>query len=251
MKLKNVELFNTEEITSYISKFTAKLEGREKKIETLNAEIARLDADIDKAIEKDILEENAQSKKELANLIARKENVIAILNIEIEKLVKIKEIMAEGLKVFISRASEQIQKDLKTYNDTVEKDLFKKLQEIRQEQEQLLLLLLSARKSVMKEVNAYNSLCNFANLPEYRNMISHESFHNNLYLPNRSFAEFGSPLLQCNYLPMLEDILVRSRTNANSVYNNNREEKEQLPPAQSIQDIDIEKFLSELIKDDH
>ena len=223
MKLKNVELFNIEEVTSYISKFTAKLEGIEKKINTLKADIARLDKDIDQAVEKDILEETAQSKKELANLIARKENVTALLNIEVEKLVKIKIIMAEGLKVFIPRASDQIKKDLKVYNDTVEKDLFKRLQEVRQEQEQLLLLLLSARKSVMKEVNVFNSLCNFANLPEYRNVMSNESFHNNLYLPNRNFAYYGSPLLQCNYLPMLEDILVRSKANANSVYNSNRE----------------------------
>lgn len=248
MKLKNIELFSITELTQYVEKFTDKLESSNNKINQLKQEVAKLGASIDSAIEKDILEETAQSKKELANVMARKENVTAQLNLELEKASKLKEIMEQGLHALIPVASDRLCNDLKVYIDTVERELYNHLHALKERQSELLLILQACHDLVNNELADFNEICNLANMPNYKRATGNDIFHLNMFMPNRAFAELGSPLLQLNFLPLIDDVLLRSRATANAIYNDNRADdmKQQLPPHKTLADVDIQKFLDEV-----
>lgn len=245
MKIGNKELFNVAEVNNYIGKFEDKLQESESKINQLKADIEKIDAELDKAMEADILEDSVNSRKALSNVQARKANIESQLDTEIKKVMKIKEIMTEGLSKLIPEASKQITEDLQTYNNTVEKEVYRQLAEIRQKQEELLLALQVAHNTVTLELFNFNELCHFADMEQYKKTASNEMFHNNLFMPHRSFPEYGSPLINCSNLPLIEDVLMRSRAEANAMYNCYRDEseKEQLPQAKELKDIDLEKFL--------
>ncbi|OAA91472.1 hypothetical protein [Clostridium ljungdahlii] len=247
MRVGNKGLFNIAEVNNYIGKFEDKLQQSNNRISALQSDIEKIDAELDKAMEADILEDSASSRKILSNLQARKANLESQLDTEVKKVIKIKEIMTEGLSRLIPEASKQIQADLQTYNDCVEKEIYRQLMEVRQKQEELLLTLQVAHNTVINEIFKYDEICNFAGMEQYKRSLSNQSFHNNLFMPHRSFSEYGSPLINCSNLPLIEDVLMRSRAESNAVYNTDRErmglEKEQLPQAKTFKDIDIEKFL--------
>ncbi|AKA72053.1 hypothetical protein [Clostridium scatologenes] len=253
MRISNKELFNIGEINNYIGKFEDKLQESNNKITQLKSDIANIETEIDKAFEQDILEGSTASKKELSNIQARKVNIEAQLDIEVKKALKIKDIMAVGLQKLIPEASNQIQADLQTYHNTVEKEIYRQLMEVRQKQEELLLGLQLAHNTVINELFSYDEICNTFGLEQYKKTASNEMFHNNLFMPHRSFPEYGSPLINCNYLPGIEDRLMRARAEVNAKYNIDRErmglEEEQLPQAKTLQDIDLDKFLKELKSD--
>ncbi|WP_411682419.1 hypothetical protein [Clostridium thailandense] len=145
---KHRELFNIAEIQNYISKFEGKLQESDTKINKLKADIDRADAEINVAMEKDILEGTASSKKELNNAQARKSNLESQVDAEMNKVLKIKEIMTNRLSKLIPQASKQISEDLQTFNNVIEKEIYRQLQEIREKQEELLLTLQLAHNTV-------------------------------------------------------------------------------------------------------
>lgn len=236
------------EVNNYIDKFQDKLQESNNKINALRADIEKIETEIDTAMEKDILEGSASSKKELSNTQARKANVESQLNVEIKKALKIKEIMSAGLTNLIPEASKQVQEDLQTYTNVVEREIYKQLQEIRQKQEELLLILQVAHNTVINEVFNYNELCHFSNMENYKRTASNEMFHNNLFMPNRSFPEFGSPLINCSNLPSIQEMLMRTRAEANAMHNHYKaeDEREQLQPAKEFKDINLQDFLDSL-----
>lgn len=250
MKLGNRVLFNLEKVQQYVAKFEDKLQEADNKINMLRAEIEKLEAEIDVAMERDILEGSATSKKELSNIQARKVNVESQLDTEIKKVLKIEEIMNKGLAELIPESSKQIQEDLVTYNNVIEKEIYRQLKDVRDKQAELLLLLQVSHNAVINEVSNYNELCHFSNMENYKRTASNEMFHNNLFMPNRSFPEYGSPLLNCSHLLAIEDRLMRARAEANAKYNIDREalglENEQLPQAKTLADVDLQKFLDSL-----
>lgn len=143
-----------------------------------------------------------------------------------------------------------IQADLKTYNDCVEKELYRQLMEERKKQEEILLAIQLCHNTISNEVFNFNEICNFAGMGQYTRNINNLSFHNNLFMPHRSFPEYGSPLLNCANLPAVENVIMRDRAKANFMFNDYRErkglEQEQLPQAKKFKDIDLQKFLDEI-----
>lgn len=245
MKIGNKELFNISEVNNYIGKFEDKLQESNNRISELQSDIEKIDAELDKAMESDILEDSASSRKILSNLQARKANLESQLDTEVKKVMKIKEIMTEGLSRLIPEASKQIQADLQTYNDCVEKEIYKQLSEVRKKQEKLLLTLQVAHNTVTNELFNFNELCHFADMKQYQKAADNQIFHNNLFLPHRSCPELGSPLINCSNLQAISEVLDRSRSEANAMYNSymDESENEQLPQAKAFKDIDLEKFL--------
>lgn len=251
---KDKELFNIAEIQNYISKFEVKVQESDAKISQLKADIERADAEINIAMEKYILEENAISKKVLNNVQARKANLESELDTEMRKALKIKKIMTDGLAKLIPQASKQIREDLQTFNNVVEKGIYRKLQEKREEIEELLLTLQVSHNTVINEVSVYDEICSIFGFNQNKIGASNQMFHNNLFMPNRSFPEYGSPLINCSSLIATEDVLMRRRAEANAMYNTDRErmglENEQLPLSKELKDVDLEKFLKELKLDE-
>ena len=248
MKIKGSKLFDNKEIISYISKFEGKITECNNKIEQLNNDIAKFDADIDIAIEADIMEGTISSKNNLQNISSRKANAQANLDTELKKLIKIKEIMLVGLGKLIPDASNQMHADLLKYNEIVEFQIYKQLQALREQQEILLLTLQKAHNAVITEHFEFNDLCLFAQMGEYGNAMSNESFHSNLFVPNRNYPELGSALLNAGYLPAIEDVLMHAQADANAEYNLYKEDadKEQLPQAKCYTDIDLQEHLDNL-----
>lgn len=248
MKIGKQELFNTEEINTYIGKFEGKINECNTKISQLKSSIEQSELEVDIAIEKDILEGSASSKKELSNISARKANAESQLEIELKKLSKIREIMMARLAELIPEASRQIQEDLNTYNATVEREIYMKLSVLRDQQAELLLTLQVAHNSVINEIFSYNDICNFAGLPHYEKTATNELFHQNLFMPHRNYAQYGSPLLNCNSLPSIEEHLMRARADANAQFNRYKdaEDMEQLPLPKECKDINLQDFLDKL-----
>ncbi len=248
MLVNGKEIFDISEVTEYMEKFEDKLQESYNKINQLKVDIERLDAEIDACMEVDILSGTAISRKDLSNVQARKANVESQLDTELQKVTKIKEIRDKKVAELIPKASKSIQQDLATFNSTVERETFARLQEIRQKQEELLLTLALARNTAIREISKYNQVCNFSGLTQYEKTASSQMFHNAGFTPHRSFPELGSPLINCNNLLAIEDVLGRSRADANAQYNGDKsaEDKKQLPPAKTLKDIDLQKFLDEI-----
>ncbi|MBU3110308.1 hypothetical protein [Clostridium lacusfryxellense] len=248
MKIGKQELFNTEEINTYIGKFEGKINECNTKIEQLKSSIEQSEFDVDLAIERDILEGSASSKKELGNISARNSNAESQLEIELKKLTKIREIMQGGLQKMVPEASRQLQEDLNTYNATVEKEAYRQLGKLRDKQSELLLSLQVAHDSIINDIFAYNDICNFAGIKQYEKTATNELFHQNLFMPHRNYAQYGSPLLNCHSLPYIEEHLMRDRANSNAQFNiyKSKEDMEQLPLPKEYKDIDLQDFLDKL-----
>lgn len=247
---KHRKLFNIVEIQNYISKFESKLQESDTKINQLKADIDRADTEINVAMEKDILEGTASSKKELNNTQARKSNLESQVDAEMNKVLKIKEIMTNRLSKLIPQASKQISEDLKTFNNVVEKEIYRQLQEIREKQEELLLILQASHNMVINETSSLDEICSIFGFDQYKIEASNQMFHNNLFMPNRVFPQYGSPLINCSSLTAIEDVFMRSRAQANAIYNIDRErmglENEQLPLSKELKDVDLDVFLKGL-----
>lgn len=248
MLVHGQNLFNISEVTEYMAKFEEKLQESDNKINQLRADILRLDAEIDACMEVDILSGTATSKKDLSNVQARKANVESVLADEMKKFYKIKEIRDKGLAELIPQASKSIQQDLSAFSNIVERAIFAQLQAVRQQQEELLLTLVLARNSALNEIFEFNQACNSAGLKRYERSVSNQIFHSAGFITNRAFPELGSPLLNCNNLLAIEDVVSRSRADANAIYNRDKapEDKAQLSPAKTLKDIDLEAFLESL-----
>lgn len=248
MKIGKQELFNTEEINTYVGKFEGKINDCNSTIAQLKSGIAQLELEVDMAIEKDILEGSASSKKELSNITARKANSESQLEIELKKLTKIREIMMSGLAKMVPEASKKMQADLSTFNSAVEKSVYKQLSDLRDKQSELLLSLQVAHNAVITDIFSYNEICHFAGLKQYEKTATNELFHNNLFMPHRNYSEYGAPLLNCHSLPYIQEHLSRARADQNAQFNRykSKEEKEQLPLPKEYKDIDLQKFLDNL-----
>lgn len=248
MKIKGKKLFNNAEVDNYVQKFTGKTSECNNKIEQLNKDILKYDIELDQAIEADIMEGTVSSKNNLQNITARKGNAQASLDVELQKLTKIKEIMMAGLAKLIPSASKQMKADLQTYTDSVDKQIYKQLLTLKQEQEKLLLTLQMAHDIVISDSWEFDTLCNFAEMPNYKRNMSNENFQQNLFICNRSFPEYGSPLLNSPYLSAIVSVLERERADANAIINVNLplEDRHQLPASLNFDDIDLQSFLDNL-----
>jgi hypothetical protein len=245
MKVNGKKLFNFAEVEKFSNKFGEKIVESQNKIEQIKKEIERLDVETDELIEKDILSDDNTYSKELSNVTAKKANLQSQLDTETNKLTKINDIMSEGLKKIIPEMDKQTREDMSTFDQTVEKEIYRQLQEVRQEQERLLLTLQVAHNSVSSHLYTYNTYCEFAKLDRCKRGTGNDIFHNNLFVPNRSFPELGSPLLNASYLPICWDVIWRSQAEANSMYNR-YEDNGQLPPALKLEDINLQEFLDSL-----
>lgn len=244
MKINNKELFNIQIIENYTDKFNEKGTEIQNKMSALEAEITELDNQIDKAMIADIMEGTASTRKELQNLKARRENSVNQYNVEQEKANKLKELMATGLAEIFPDVSKQIQDDKQTYFNTIEKEIYRQLAEIREKQLELLLTLKLARNTASNAVDEFNLHARTFGFKEIPMTFEHQ----NMTIYNRSFPEFGSPLLNVQNLQAVEETAMRARAEANAFFNNGKtkEEKEQLPQALTLADIDLQAFLDSL-----
>ena len=249
MLVQGHNLFNISEVTEYMAKFEEKLQESDNKINQLKSDISKLDTEIDACMEVDVLSGTATSKKDLSNVQARKAFAESVIADEMKKFYKIKEIRDKGLAELIPQASKLIQQDLSAFSNIVERAIFSQLQVVRQQQEELLLTLALARDTALNEIFEFNQACNLAGLKQYERSASNQMFHSAGFVPNRAFPELGSPLLNCNNLQTVEDVMSRSRADANAMYNQDKapEDKAQLPQAKTLKDINLEAFLDSLI----
>lgn len=252
MKIKGTKLFNNAEVDNYIAKFKGKTSECNNKIEQLNADILKYDIELDIALEADILEGTSASKNALQNITARKGNAQASLDVEMKKLLKIKTIMMAGLAKLIPDASIQMKADLAKYMEIVDYEIYKQLQLLKQQQEKLLLTLQMAHNVVISDSWEFDTLCTFAEMPNYKRNMSNENFQQNMYVCNRSFPEYGSPLLNSPYLSAIVSVLERERVDANAYINSPLplEDRKQLPDSLNFDDIDLQKFLDNIGKSD-
>lgn len=246
MKINNKELFNISRLEEYAQKFEAKAVEIENKIVTLEAEIEKLNEQIDKAQIADIMEGTTATRKELNNLKARKDNIIAQYNQEVENNEKLRQLMAVGLQDIIPEVSHQIAEDKAVYFDVIEKEIYKQLAEVREKQAELLLTLALARKTAYSDISEFDLYCEtFGFKPVGINFV-----HTNPMKIHRNLPQYGSPLLDLTEISNIENVLMRSRADANSAYNKDREdkglEKKQLPLEKTFVDIDLQKFLDSL-----
>lgn len=248
MKLANKELFDTSELMNYVNKFETKITCSTNEIERIKADIEKLDIEIDSLIEKDILSDTDEYKKELSNARARRANLVTLHEEEVNKLNKIAEIMKEGVVKIVPELKKRIDQDLSVYSKTVERHIFKELMEIREKQTELFLTLIAARRTVIKDLRDYDVICKGFGLKEYARELTDSSFHNNMFYPNRSCPEFGAPLLNIHMVTATEEVALRARAEAYGIYNRDRsrEECRPLPPSKKLSDIDIEKFLADI-----
>ncbi len=248
MKIKGVELFSSEQCNEYIGKFTDKINECNNKIEQLKADIEKCEVETDSCIEKDIMEASVSSKKELANITARQGNLNGQLQIELKRLSKIREILLQGLSKLVPQASKQIDNDLLLFNETVEKEVYRQLSELKKQQAELLLSLQLSHNKVISDMFNFDEICNFAGLTQYAKQPSNHLFHSNLFMAHRNFTELGSPLLNCQNLQGIEQHLERQRADDNAQFNyyKDAEDKVQLPLPLGFKDIDLEKFLNSL-----
>ncbi len=244
MKINNKELFNISRLEEYSQKFEAKAQEIQNKMNQLEAEIAVINEQIDKAQIADIMEGSTATRKELNNLKARKENSISQYNQEVENAQKLKQLMAVGMQDIMPEVSKQIAEDKSVYFNSIEREIYRQLAEIREKQIELLLTLKLARtvsSNAVDEFNLHARTFGFKEIP-----MTFE--HQNMTIYNRSFPEFGSPLLNVQNLQAVEETAMRARAEANAFFNNGKtkEEKEQLPQALTLADIDLQKFLDSL-----
>ncbi len=241
MKVKGKDLFCHKEIDNYIAKFEDTIKESEIKITKLQEDITKIDAEIDVLMVKTIVEGNT-FQKDLANAKARKQNLMTEFEEEKQMALKIRDIMSEGIEKLLLEASKQIDEDLMIFNDVVEKEIYRQLAEIRDKQEELLLLAEKAHRAVDVEVFQYNQICEAFGLGRYKRSFG---FHNALFIPHRQFSEYGSALINCSNLQSIESVLIRERADANAYHNFGKaeEDKEQLPPAKTMEDVDLDRFL--------
>jgi hypothetical protein len=241
MKVKGKDLFCHKEIDNYIAKFEDKIRESEIKITKLQEDITKIDAEIDVLMEKIIVKGNV-FQKDLANAKARKQNLMTEFEEEKQMALKIRDIMAGGIEKLLLEASKQIDEDLRIFNDVVEKEIYRQLAEIRDKQEELLLLAEKAHRAVDVDIFQYNQICEAFGLGRYKRSVG---FHNALFMPHRQFSEYSSALLNCSNLQSIESVLVRARADANAAHNSGKaeEDKEQLPPAKTMEDVDLDRFL--------
>lgn len=244
------ELFSIEDIDNYTDKFTDKLTEINNRISQLDSDIVKCEAELDACLEADILEGTASTKKALSNEQSRKENLQSQRNNEILKVNKIKEIMAKGIEDLAVKADKKLRADMAVYNEVVEKEIFRQLGQLREQQEELLLTLQVAHNDVVNKLFSFDEICHLFDLKRYTKSPSNQMFHNNLHMAHRSFPEFGSPLINCNNLQVVEDRIMRARAEANFECNNGKapEDKIQLPPTKTLRDVDLQAFIDSFKK---
>jgi hypothetical protein len=244
MKVNGKKLFNFEAVEKYISKFEDKIYSSGDKVKALSEEAEQLDKQIDDLIEQDIMsdEENPKFARDTQNLTGRKINTEQQLKIEREKFEKLQRVFAEGLKRFFPELESQFREDLQEYNRTVEKEIFRQLSELRKQQEILLLTLRKARNSVDRSTVEYNGYCELAG--ETNKKKSTGGYHNNAFMPNRSFPELGAPLLNLSNIMAVEDVIFRNRAEANAMLSEDK--RNTLDRALKLVDINLDEFLKEL-----
>jgi len=244
MKVNGKELFSFEAVEKYINKFEDKIYTSGDKVKALLEEVEQLDKQIDNLIEQDILSDvdNPKYSKDIQNTTGRKINTEQQLKIEREKFEKLQSVFTEGLKKFTPELEKQYREDLQEYNHTVEKEIFRQLSELRKQQEKLLLTLIKARNSVDTGTVEYNEYCELAG--ETNKKRSTGGYHNNAFMPNRSFPELGAPLLNLYSIPAIEDSICRNRAEANAMLSIDK--RNTLDSALKLVDIDLDEFLKEL-----
>jgi hypothetical protein len=246
MRIGKKKIYNIDEVVKVIGKFDEKINKQMEKATRYEAEIESLTQRLNEAIEKDIME--GDNEAVITDLGARIANTHTLLDISLESIDRIKTLRAERLKEILPATKKQINEDRHTFEDTVEKEIFTKLSEIRKEQEKLLLTLALARGQAITETTAYNTLCEDCELAEYTVNLSQESFHNNLQMAHSRFPELGVPVLSISHITTLEEKMTRDRANANAVYNRGKDadQVEQIPDVIKKEDIDLEGFLKGL-----
>lgn len=248
MKLANKKLFDVSELINYVSKFEKKVMSCTKSIEQLKADIDKLDMEINTLIEKDIMSDTDEYKKDLSNARAKRANLVTMHEEEVSKLNKIVEIMKQGVNKIIPELKNRLNQDLSVYLYEVERYIYNQLKEIRETQAELLLTLVAARHIVLDELWDYDTVCEELGLAQYKKGLTLGSFHNNMFYPNRNFPELGAPLLNIGTVTATEEIVFRAWAEANAIYNRDKspEESEQLPQSMKLSDVNIEKYLSKI-----
>lgn len=247
MRVGRKELFNIEEVKAVINKFQDKKVKAEETVAKYDTEIAELEKKLDEAITKEILGEGTQL--DVDNIRARLDNLAVLKQIEADRLQKINRLLHERLLEIIPTVSKQMDKDFVAYNNTVEYELFKRLDEIRQEQELTLLLLAGARSEVLLDLFELDQICNEYGFTDYVKNRSDNAFvDNNLNNICRTFPQFQKPLLTVARVSNIENVLSTNRAEANA--DCNEAQRELLPQPKTMEDIDLQKFLKGLkVKD--
>lgn len=249
MRINNRELFSIEEIDNYTDLFTDKLTECNNKITQLDLDIAKREAEEDACIEVDILSGTATSRKNLSDCQGRKENLQTQRNTEVKKIAKIHEIMAKGIEGLVVKADKILREDMAVYQEEVEKEIYRKLGQLREQQELLLLTLQVAHNDIVNKLVNYDEVIDLFNLPSrYKRSASNLIFHNNLHMAHRSYPEFGVPIIDIYNLPAIEERLSRIWADSNSQANINRakEDKIAIPQPKKLKDIDLQEFIDNL-----
>lgn len=156
--------------------------------------------------------------------------------------------MSTGIADLMVEADKQLRADMELYNEAVEKSIFRKLGELRRQQEKLLLTLQVAHNDVTTSLFSWDDICTAFNFPRFKRSATNEMFHNNLYVAHRSYPEFGAPIINTHNLQAVEDRIMRARAEANFICNNNKapEDRVQLPLTKTLKDINLQEFLDSL-----
>lgn len=247
MFVQGRELFSIPEVDAYMSKFEAKLSESNNKINQLRTDIERCVAEIDVCMEINILTDTATSKKDLNNVSAKKLNLESQLETEIAKVVKIKEIMAKGIEGLMRDADKQLRADMAKYEETVEKEVYRQLGQLREQQVELLLTLQVAHSEIVMKLFNYDEVVNLFELRGKKNP-SNQMFHNNLYMSHRSHPEFGSPFINCGNLQAVEDRIMREHAETNSLANGHlpANKRIEIPQPKRLKDINLQRFIDSL-----
>ncbi|MDD3172467.1 MAG: hypothetical protein PHF63_02150 [Herbinix sp.] len=242
MRVAGKELFNLSEVNSGVAKFLERQEESEQKISQYENQLIEIDEQLNYAIEQDILSDGG-NQKQVQNITAKKQNIVQMMETEKIKLVKIKELSAYNLRKAVPELYKQFQDDISYFQSTVEDDIFKRLFEVRQEQERLLLLLEKARSQADIEATKLNYIKNSASFADYEYKIYGASgVHNNAILPYRKHPEYGSPTLNIQNLKGIKVAIDRSYVEANNLI----ADKEKRVPKPTVSPEALQQFLDGL-----
>lgn len=248
MLVQGKQLFSTVGVDNYIEKFEGKLIESNNKIDQLRVDIVKCEEEIDSCMEVDILEGTASSKKDLSNISARNLNLQSQLDTEIQKVTKIKAIMDRGIAELMPEANKQLLEDMKIFNDTVEKESYRKLGQLREQQEEILLALQVAHSEVVTKLFDFDSICNLFEITRYKKNPSNNMFHSHLHMAHREFPEFGIPVIDCNNLQGIEERLFRTWADVNALANTNlpKDQRIEIPQPKKLQDINLQDYIDNL-----
>ncbi len=242
MKIGNKELFSTKIVTGDVDKFIQKIEESEKRISQLEKQLVEIEEQVNFAITNDILSDG-QNKTQVANIMARKNNIQSQLEVERLTLKTIKDLNAKQLRSAIPELHKQFKEDIQYFQSTAEDELFRQLSGARKEMERILLLLEEARSQAEREVFRYGILKNSAGYSENEYSLPKASNgHNNPTVPYRRNPAYGMPILNMTDLRAIRQTIQYNYVESNNLI----ADKSQRVPKPEVTKEDLQNFLDDL-----